>query len=43
MILNLEGVEVEDTERIYIKREGQVTLKAVKVTEHKSANGELRC
>lgn len=39
MIINLEGVEVEDTERVYIKREGQITLKAVKVTEHKSTSG----
>lgn len=39
MIINLEGVEVEDTERVYIKREGVITLKAVKVTEHTSRGG----
>lgn len=39
MIINLEGVEVEDIERVYIKREGVITLKAVKVTEHTSRGG----
>ena len=39
MIIDTNGVEVEENERQYIKREGKITLKAVKVTEHTTRNG----
>ena len=38
MIINTEGVEVEQGERVYIKQEGEITLKVVKVTEGISTN-----
>jgi len=39
MIVDTTGVNVEETERVYIKREGAIILKAVKVTEHTTKNG----
>jgi len=38
MIIDTNGVEVEENERLYIKREGKITLKAIKVTEHTTRN-----
>lgn len=38
MIIDLEHIELEDGERAYIKQEGKVTLKVVKITESKSQN-----
>ena len=38
MVLYLDDVQVEDTERVYIKQEGVITLKVVKVTEGKTTN-----
>ena len=39
MVIDTNGVEVEENERQYIKREGKITLKAIKVTEHTTRNG----
>lgn len=39
MRIDVSNVEVENEERVYIKREGEITLKAVKVTEHTSTGG----
>lgn len=38
MIIDLGTTEVEDGERVYIKQEGEITLKVVKVTEGTTQN-----
>lgn len=38
MVLDLENTQVEDGERVYIKQEGEITLKVVKVTEGTTQN-----
>ena len=38
-IVDLTNVEAEEQERVYIKQEGKITLKVVKVTEGKTSNG----
>ena len=38
-VIDLTNVDLEDKERVYIKQEGAIILKVVKVTEGKSASG----
>jgi|LGOV01.1.fsa_nt_gb hypothetical protein len=38
MIINTTGVDADTTERVYIKQEGELTLKVVRVTEGKTQN-----
>lgn len=39
MIIDTTHVKVEESERVYIRQEGVLTLKVVKITESKTTNG----